>query len=85
MRLPVLGPMENADLIGLELTRNLHGLLFPDLSDTKTASPLLDAAIARGDTGLAAGPASGAGRPRTPKPCGGAWPRTCIASVKTTA
>jgi 3-hydroxybutyryl-CoA dehydrogenase len=55
LRLPVLGPMENADLIGLELTRNLHALLFPELSDTKIASPLLDAAIARGDTGLAAG------------------------------
>jgi 3-hydroxybutyryl-CoA dehydrogenase len=55
MRLPVLGPMENADLIGLELTRNLHALLFPDLSDTKVASPLLDAAIARGATGLSAG------------------------------
>ena len=55
LRLPVLGPMENADLIGLELTRNLHALLFPDLSDAKTASPLLDDAIARGDTGLSAG------------------------------
>jgi 3-hydroxybutyryl-CoA dehydrogenase len=55
LRLPVLGPMENADLIGLQLTRNLHALLFPDLSDAKVASPLLDAAIARGDTGLAAG------------------------------
>ena len=55
LRLPVLGPMENADLIGLELTRNLHALLFPDLSDAKTPSPLLDDAIARGATGLAAG------------------------------
>ena len=55
MRLPVLGPMENADLIGLELTRNLHALLFPDLTDTKVPSPLLNAAIARGDTGLSAG------------------------------
>lgn len=55
LRLPVLGPMENADLIGLPLTRNLHALLFPDLSDAKVASPLLDAAIARGDTGLQVG------------------------------
>ena len=76
LRLPVLGPMENADLIGLELTRNLHALLFPDLSDAKTASPLLDAAIARGETGLAAGPACGAGRLRMLKRCGDAWPRT---------
>jgi len=55
LRLPVLGPMENADLIGLELTRNVHAILFPDLSDAKSASPLLDDAIARGDTGLTAG------------------------------
>ncbi len=55
LRLSVLGPMENADLIGLDLTRNLHALLFPDLSDAKQPSPLLDAAIARGDTGLTAG------------------------------
>ena len=55
LRLPVLGPMENADLIGLELTRNVHALLFPDLADTKAPSPLLDEAIERGDTGLAAG------------------------------
>lgn len=55
LRLAVLGPMENADLIGLELTRNLHALLFPDLCDAKVPSPLLDAAIARGDTGMKAG------------------------------
>ena len=55
LRLPVLGPMENADLIGLELTRNLHALLFPDLATGTAPSPLLDEAIARGDTGMKAG------------------------------
>lgn len=55
LRLPVLGPMANADLIGLELTRNLHALLLPDLCDAKMPSPLLDAAIARGETGMKAG------------------------------
>lgn len=55
LRLPVLGPMENADLIGLELTRNLHALLFPELADAKRPSALLEAAIARGDTGMKAG------------------------------
>lgn len=55
LRLPVLGPMENADLIGLELTRTMHALLFPELSSTAFPSPLLDAAIARGETGMHAG------------------------------
>lgn len=55
LRLAVLGPMENADMIGLELTRNLHALLFPDLSDARQSSRLLDDAIARGETGMKAG------------------------------
>jgi 3-hydroxybutyryl-CoA dehydrogenase len=55
LRLPVLGPMENADLIGLELTRALHALLFPDLDASTAPSPVLDAAIARGATGMKAG------------------------------
>lgn len=55
LRLPVLGPMENADLIGLELTRNLHALLFPDLSTATTPSSVIDEAIARGETGMKAG------------------------------
>lgn len=55
LRLPVLGPMENADLIGLELTRNLHALLLPELSAATAPSPLLESAIARGATGMRAG------------------------------
>jgi 3-hydroxybutyryl-CoA dehydrogenase len=55
LRLAVLGPMENADLIGLELTRNLHALLFPDLSAAAGPSSVIEAAIARGDTGMKAG------------------------------
>ncbi len=55
LRLPVLGPMENADLIGLDLTRNLHALLFPELSDAKTPSPLLDRALAEGHAGMKTG------------------------------
>lgn len=55
LRLAVLGPMENADLIGLELTRNLQALLLPELSDARVPSSLLEEAIARGDTGMKAG------------------------------
>lgn len=55
MRLPVLGPMENADLVGLPLAQDIHRLVFPDLDCSKTSSPLLDKLIAQGHTGMRAG------------------------------
>jgi 3-hydroxybutyryl-CoA dehydrogenase len=55
MRLPVLGPMENADLVGLELTRNVHQVIFPDLSSAKEPSPLLEKLIAQGSLGMRSG------------------------------
>jgi len=55
LRMPVLGPMENADLVGLELTRDVHRVLFPELHDEKTHSPLLDRLIAQGHAGMRAG------------------------------
>lgn len=55
MRLAVLGPIENADLVGLELTRDVHRVLFPDLRCDKWPSKLLDALIAGGHTGMKAG------------------------------
>ena len=54
-RLPVLGPIENADLIGLELTRAIHAQVFPTLDARGTPSPLLDQRIAEGRTGMNAG------------------------------
>jgi 3-hydroxybutyryl-CoA dehydrogenase len=55
LRLPVLGPMENADLVGLELTRAVHRVMFPDLRCDATPSPLLDTLIEQGATGMKAG------------------------------
>jgi 3-hydroxybutyryl-CoA dehydrogenase len=55
MRLPVLGPMENADLVGLELTRDVHRVMFPDLRCTSAPSPLLDKLIDDGHTGMKSG------------------------------
>lgn len=55
MRLPVLGPMENADLVGLELTRDVHRVMFPDLTCAKVPSPLLDQLIEQGHTGMKSG------------------------------
>lgn len=55
MRLPVLGPMENADLIGLELSRDVQRVMFPDLRNDTAPSPLLDKLIAEGHVGMKAG------------------------------
>lgn len=55
MRLPVLGPMENADLVGLELTRDVHRVMFPDLKCDQVPSPLLGRLIEKGSTGMQAG------------------------------
>ena len=55
MRLPVLGPMENADLVGLELTRDVHRILFPDLDGSPEPSPLLTELLDAGRQGMRSG------------------------------
>jgi 3-hydroxybutyryl-CoA dehydrogenase len=55
MRLPVLGPMETADLVGLQLAQEVHRIIFPDLDCSKTSSPLLDKLIAAGQIGMRSG------------------------------
>ena len=54
-RLPVLGPIENADLIGLDLTRAIHANVFPTLDARPHPSPLVDARIAEGKLGMKSG------------------------------
>ena len=41
LRLSVLAPLENADMVGLELTEDIHRVILPDLSTAKEPSPLL--------------------------------------------
>ena len=55
LRLAVLGPMENADLVGLELTRNIQRVIFPDLERSTEPSPLLDRLIEEGKLGMHTG------------------------------
>lgn len=55
MRLSVLGPMENVDLVGLDLVRAAHATLFPDLSCSKAPSPLLSQLIEQGNLGMKSG------------------------------
>ena len=54
-RLGVLGPLEQADLNGLELTLAIHEEIMPTLDRTATAHPLLAEKVRRGHTGAAAG------------------------------
>jgi len=41
LRLPFLGPLETADLAGLDLVYDIHEYLFPELENRTTPSPLL--------------------------------------------
>jgi 3-hydroxybutyryl-CoA dehydrogenase len=41
LRLPQLGPLENADMVGLDLTYNIHNYILKHLCDAKEPSPLL--------------------------------------------
>jgi 3-hydroxybutyryl-CoA dehydrogenase len=54
-RLGVLGPLEQSDLVGLDLTKNIHDTLIPDLDTTPHTHPYLDALIAKGDLGMKTG------------------------------
>ncbi len=54
-RLAALGPMENADLVGLELTLSIHDYLLPRLTPPSEPSTGLRERIATGRTGMEAG------------------------------
>jgi 3-hydroxybutyryl-CoA dehydrogenase len=54
-RLAVLGPLENADLVGTELTRSIHSYVFPALDRSTTSSPYLDKLIGEGRLGFKSG------------------------------
>jgi len=54
-RFPVLGPIEGIDLVGLELVRSVHSILFPHLENSSEPSPLLDRLIDQNDLGMQTG------------------------------
>lgn len=55
MRLPVLGPIVNADLVGLDLTMAIHTYLMPHLSASPEPSATLRAKAAAGELGFKSG------------------------------
>jgi len=54
-RLAVLGPLENADLVGTDLTRSIHGYLLPALDRSTVPSPYLDQLVEQGRLGFKSG------------------------------
>jgi 3-hydroxybutyryl-CoA dehydrogenase len=54
-RLAVLGPLENADLVGTDLTLAIHETVLPDLDRTAGALPLLRQLVEAGKLGMKSG------------------------------
>jgi 3-hydroxybutyryl-CoA dehydrogenase len=54
-RLAVLGPLENADLVGTELTKSIHHYVLPALDRSTRPSPYLDKLIDEGRLGFKSG------------------------------
>jgi 3-hydroxybutyryl-CoA dehydrogenase len=55
LRLPQLGPMENADLIGLDLTLDIHEYVLPRLTPPSQPSALLREHVRQGRCGMKSG------------------------------
>jgi 3-hydroxybutyryl-CoA dehydrogenase len=54
-RLPVLGPLENADLVGIDLTLAIHKTVLPAIDSTPGPSPYLQELIDGGRLGMKTG------------------------------
>jgi 3-hydroxybutyryl-CoA dehydrogenase len=55
MRLPVLGPLENADLVGLDLTFQIHDYILKHIESSPNPSPLLKEKMDAGELGFKSG------------------------------
>lgn len=54
-RLAVLGPLENADLVGCDLTLDIHNTVLVDIENRPGPSPLLEQMVANGQLGMKTG------------------------------
>jgi len=54
-RLSVLGPLENADLVGTDLTLDIHKTVLADLENRQGPSPYLEKLVAEGKLGMKTG------------------------------
>ena len=52
LRLPVLGPVENADMVGLDLTKAIHDYILPHINADSTPSTTLQKQVNQGELGF---------------------------------
>jgi 3-hydroxybutyryl-CoA dehydrogenase len=55
IRIPVLGPIENADMVGLDLILAIHNTVLRDLEASPNPSPLLKDKVSKGELGFKSG------------------------------
>ncbi|MFC1815692.1 3-hydroxyacyl-CoA dehydrogenase family protein [Thermodesulfobacteriota bacterium] len=55
LRLPILGPLENADMVGLDLTLSIHDYILKHLESSPNASSLLEQKVKNGELGFKSG------------------------------
>lgn len=55
LRLPILGPLENVDMVGTDLTLAIHDYIFKDLDNSTEASPILREKVNNGELGFKTG------------------------------
>ncbi len=54
-RLAVLGPLENADMVGTDLTLAIHKTVLPDIDSRRAPSPYLEKLVKEGKLGFKSG------------------------------
>ncbi len=64
-RLGIMGPLEQSDLVGLNLTLAIHQVILPDLDNSSAPQKLLVDLVAAGHTGAAVGQGFRAWTPET--------------------
>ena len=52
LRMPAVGPLENMDLVGLDLIETIHNYLMANLSNAQTSLPLLSQMVKDGRCGM---------------------------------
>jgi len=55
LRLPVLGPIENADLVGLDLTLDIHNVILSKINSTPDPASVLKRKVSQGHLGMKSG------------------------------
>jgi 3-hydroxybutyryl-CoA dehydrogenase len=55
IRLPVLAPLENADLVGLDLTEDIHNVILPHIDRSDKPGRILSEKVKKGELGMKSG------------------------------